>query len=124
MGNWTHCPNCGELGNPNNAPFNYTISWSNTPNDAISLTFVGDGIRYVFTKAYNRGIVKVTIDGEITHEIDLYAPTQPQSVNHEWQESVHYPLSYGTHQIHLAVTGKKNPSAAGVYIDLDRFVVD
>lgn len=92
-------------------------------DDGVYLTFVGDGIRYYYTKAYNRGIVQVTIDGEEQARIDLYAPTTPPN-NHQWQQSSYWALPYGTHQIHLAVTGDKNGSSSGTYIDLDRFVVD
>jgi hypothetical protein len=116
LGNWTDnsicCPGA----------WNGTLTWSNTPNNAVVFTFVGDGIKYVFTKAYNRGKVKVTIDGNYIETIDLYAPTV--SPNHLWQQEKHYPLSYGTHTIHLNVTGAKHPAAADYYVDVDRFVVD
>jgi hypothetical protein len=118
LGNWTHNNTCCP------GAWNGTLSWSNTTNNAVTFTFVGDGILYVFTKAYNRGKVKVTLDDVYQETIDLYAPTQPQSQNHLWQRSVHYSLPFGTHTIHLNVTGTKNPAAADYYVDVDRFVVD
>ena len=90
------------------------------------------GITYYFTKHYNRGRVRVTIDGEAPFSntlIDLYAPTLPGGG--VFQQSVRYPLSYGTHTIQLAVDGTNNgraPVEVGYpsdnYIDLDKFVVD
>lgn len=123
-GNWTHCTTCGDPNNPNEQPHNRTISWSNTPNDGVTMTFVGDGIRYYYTKAYNRGIVGVTIDGIEQPRINLYAPTQTP-YNHDWQQSTYWSLPYGTHQISLVVTGDTTaPNPSYTYIDLDYFVVD
>jgi len=66
-----------------NRPYNNTLSWSNTANDAVIFTFVEDGIKYVYTKAYNRGTVQVTIDGLNYANIDLYAPTS-SPYDHQW----------------------------------------
>ena len=112
---WTACNTCANAANG-------TITWSNVKDNAIQFTFVGHGVTYVYTKHYNRGYVKVTIDGVQQPSIDLYANTQPGGG--VWQQSTTYNLSSGgTHTIHLAVEGTKNPAAADYYIDLDRFIV-
>ncbi len=111
IGNWTH-----SSGWPN--ADNGTVSWSNTADDAVVFTFVGDGITYSFTKGPNRGKVKVTIDGEYKETIDLYSAAPQWSVDRRW------PLSLGTHTIHLAVTGEKHSSSSGIYVDVDQLAVD
>lgn len=108
--NWTHSSCCPTA-------YNSTISWSRTADEAIELTFRGSAIYYVFTKAYNRGKVKVTIDGELKDIIDLYASPN------QWQVSRYYGLTSGIHTIHLAVTGDKNPNSTDYYVDLDYFIV-
>jgi hypothetical protein len=111
IGAWTH--GAGWQG-----PLNGTVSWSNTADDAIVFTFVGDGITYWYTRAWNRGIAKVTIDGNFVQTIDLYAP------NVAWQQSIRWPLADGTHTLHIAVTGDRNPNSQGTYIDVDQLAAD
>jgi hypothetical protein len=111
IGTWTHSTCCATA-------YNGTISWSNTAQDAVTFTFTGTGITYVFTKAYNRGIAYITIDGGDVTPIDLYAPLPNQ-----WQQSQFYGLSAGVHTIHIAVSGTKNPASADYYVDVDRFIV-
>jgi Matrixin len=111
LGTWTHnstcCPNA----------HNGTLSWSNVKDDAIVITFKGSAIDYYFTKAYNRGYVKVTIDGEFRENLDLY------SSNSQWQQYKRYNVGSGIHTIHLAVAGNKHVASFDYYIDLDKFVV-
>lgn len=111
IGAWTH--GTGWVG-----PTSGTVSWSNTADDATVFTFVGDGITYRYTKASNRGIAKVTIDGNFRQTIDLYSGTTA------WQQTTRWDLSFGTHTIHIAVTGDKNGASSGTYIDVDQFEVD
>lgn len=111
LGSWTH-------GTGWQGPTNGTISWSNTADDAIVFTFIGDGITYWYSKVWNRGIAKVTIDGNFVQTIDLYNP------NVVWLQSIRWPLAFGTHTIHIAMTGDKHPNSQGTYIDVDQFVVD
>jgi len=95
-----------------------TLTWSNVASNAFTLTFVGNHVRYYFTKSTNRGIAHVTIDGIDYGVIDLYAAT-PQ-----FQQSVLYAnLGAGIHTIHIAVSGQKNPASSNYYIDVDRFDV-
>lgn len=115
LGNWTH--DSGWPGFPTSGPYNTTHSFSNTTNDAIVFTFQGSQVRYYFAKALNRGYAKVTIDGELKQNIDMYSPVSL------WNQSVTYNLPNGTHTIHVAVQGAKNPASNNFYIDVDRFVV-
>lgn len=111
LGAWTH--GAGWQG-----PINGTASWSSTADDAVVFTFLGDGVTYWYTRAWNRGIAKVTIDGNFVQAIDLYSP------NVMWQQSIRWPLAYGTHTIHIAVTGDRHPNSQGTYIDVDQLAVD
>lgn len=111
LGNWTHSTCCPLASNGD-------ISWSNTENDAAVFTFYGTGVRYIHTKAYNRGKVKVTIDGTYVETIDLYAnPNQ-------WERTRSYSgLGLGWHHIHFAVEGSKNPLSTDYYVDIDKLEV-
>ena len=74
---------------------------------------------YVFTKAANRGIAAVTIDGAGKGTIDLY------SVDPQWQCSVHYAgLGAGRHLVVIRVTGENRVGATGKFVDLDAFRVN
>lgn len=95
-----------------------TVSWANATEDAFTFTFTGSQVRYYFTKASNRGIARVTIDGVDYGTIDLYSP------NAQWQQSVLYAsLGPGIHTIHIAVSGQKNANSTGFFIDVDRLDV-
>lgn len=111
IGNWTHGAGWAEAANR-------TVSWSNTADNAVVFTFYGDGITYRYTKAANRGIAKVTIDGNFVGAVDLYSAATA------WQQTTRWALASGTHTIHIAVTGEKNWNSSGTYIDVDQFEVD
>ncbi len=110
IGNWTLYAGGGPSGG--------SVVFSKSTDDAVYLTFTGSAVRYVFTKAYNRGKAGVTIDGVERGFVDLYSPTI------QWQQSVTYSnLGGGVHTIHVSVAGLRHPSATDVYIDIDRFDV-
>jgi hypothetical protein len=73
----------------------------------------------VFTRAPNRGIAEIVIDGERKSTVDLYSPTV------EWQSKAEYCcLAKGRHTIEVRVTGKRSKDATVANVDLDSFVVD
>jgi hypothetical protein len=98
--------------------YNGTLSWSNTRFDNATFTFRGDGVTYYYTKANNRGIAGIYIDGVFIEELDLY------SAAIQWQQSKRWALAQGPHTINVVVTRRKNASAAEYYVDVDRFVPD
>ena len=74
---------------------------------------------YVFTRAANRGIAAVTIDGAAKGTIDLY------SVDPEWQTSAVFTgLGAGRHLLVIRVTGESRAGSTGKYVDLDAFKVN
>lgn len=98
-------------------PFRHTISYSDSPGASAAFAFEGSSLEYVFTRAPNRGIAELDIDGE-PHEIDLYAPKV------QWQKEMEFCcLARGRHLAILRTTGRKRTEASDAYIDLDEFVV-
>jgi hypothetical protein len=97
-------------------PYRHTISYSDATGAEAAFAFEGTALTYVFTKAFNRGIASLSIDG-VAHEIDLYAPV-PQ-----WQERLEFCcFPPGSHLVVLRATGRKRPEAKDAYIDLDAFI--
>ena len=71
------------------------------------------------TKAPNRGVASVTMDGVSLGTIDLYSPEI------EWQTRQRFCcFSAGRHVAVIRVTGQSDPRSTGRYIDLDSFIVE
>lgn len=99
-------------------PYGHTISYSDTPEAEVSIAFQGTALTYVFTRAPNRGIAAVTIDGDAPHTIDLY------SADVEWRARQTFCcFNAGKHRATIEVTGQSNRKSTGRFVDLDSFVV-
>ncbi len=97
-------------------PYRHTISYTDSPGAEAAFAFEGSALTYIFTKANNRGIANLEIDGT-AHEIDLYAPTP------EWQNRLEFCcLGQGRHLVVLHATGRKREEAKDDYIDVDGFI--
>jgi glycosyltransferase involved in cell wall biosynthesis len=95
-------------------PFQHTVSYTDVPGAEVRFRFEGTELTYVFTKAVNRGIAAVTIDGINQGDIDLY------SLEPQWQSSVTFKfLGPGSHLLVIRVTGRSRPAATGEFVDLD-----
>lgn len=94
-------------------PVGHTLSYSDVAGDALKLTFQGSGITYVYTRAANRGIGEVWIDGKLARRVNLYAAQTG------WQSSVKMALRPGTHTFELRVTGRRDRRSTGSFVDLD-----
>jgi uncharacterized membrane protein len=109
-GVWTHTSFAAASGG--------TLSFSNDPVASARLTFHGTEITWMYAKAWNRGIVSVTIDGMPRGDFDLYNPTIV------WQSHTTFTgLAPGDHTFQLAPTGRKRPAATDRYMDIDALVV-
>jgi len=98
-------------------PYYGTISYSDTAWASTQLTFEGTSIRYFYTKAYNRGIAYVYIDGVYRGMVDQYSP------GIEWRSSTNFTgLSPGYHTITIYVSGAKQASSQGYWVDVDGFL--
>ncbi|MGH9614615.1 MAG: hypothetical protein ACRD4P_16225, partial [Bryobacteraceae bacterium] len=96
----------------------HTVTYSDVPGASVSLAFTGDEIAYVYTRARNRGIAEVRIDGSPRGRVDLY------SMDTKWRSRTSFAgLRPGKHTIEVRVTGDKAAAATGSFVDLDEFVV-
>jgi hypothetical protein len=95
-----------------------SLTYSNGTNDSLRLAFRGSGITLVFTKALNRGMALVAIDGTERARMDLY------SASTEWQSKQAFDaLGEGVHTLEMRVLGTKNAQSSGIYADLDGIIV-
>jgi hypothetical protein len=95
-----------------------TVSFSNVVEDVIDFWFEGEEIEYVYTRAANRGIAGVTIDGGPEMELDQYS--------HQVQWQARWSpgrLASGRHHMRVRVLPKRNPATGGYFIDLDSLIV-
>jgi hypothetical protein len=98
---------------------NHTLTYSNIPGASASLVFQGNAITYMYTRAPNRGIAEVFIDGQLQDRTDLYFPGVL------WRSQTKYRnLRAGEHVMEIRVTGDRNPLSKDCFIDLDAFVVE
>jgi glycosyltransferase involved in cell wall biosynthesis len=111
-GDWTHSDKF-------DGPFQHTISFSDIPGAEATFAFEGSSLVYMYTKAPNRGLAAITIDGVGKGTIDLYAPAV------EWQGSSRFCcLGPGKHLMVIRVLGQKSPGSTGQFVDLDGFRVE
>jgi len=110
--NWYHDTQFSE-------PLQHTISYSDVAWASAELTFQGTGIRYFYTKAYNRGIAYVYIDGQHVGTVDQYSPSVV------WQSSTYFGnLTRGYHTIKIYVSGTKQSASQWHWVDVDGFQTD
>lgn len=88
-----------------------------TPAKA-EFSFNGTGIKWIVTRAKMMGKAKVYLDGVYMGMVDLYSPTIKCQV--VLQKTGLTPVS---HTLTIEVSGQKNPSSTGYYIDIDAFEV-
>jgi 4-amino-4-deoxy-L-arabinose transferase-like glycosyltransferase len=94
-----------------------TVSFSNSPGAGAKLSFEGSEITWVYTKAYNRGIAEVKLDGMALGDVDLY------SSKTVWQARKTFGLTPGKHTFEVFVSGRKQAAAAERYVDVDALIV-
>jgi putative flippase GtrA len=98
--------------------FQHTITYTNTPGAEIRFAFEGSELTYFFTKAANRGIAAITIDGASEGTVDLY------SVETQWRSFARFTrLGPGRHLLVIRVTGESRAGATAQFVDLDYLVV-
>jgi hypothetical protein len=99
--------------------FKHSVTFSDTPGAEIRFLFRGGELTYVFSRAPNRGIAAITIDGINQGDLDLY------SLEPQWRSSVTFKLlGPGRHLLVIRVTGKSRPAATGKLVDLDALRVE
>jgi hypothetical protein len=99
--------------------FRHTVTFTDLPGAEIRFAFEGSELTYVFTRAPNRGIAAIAIDGAPKGTIDLY------SVDPEWRSSAVFKgLGAGRHLLVIRVTGESRAASTGKYVDLDALKVN
>ncbi len=97
----------------------HTLTYSNIRGASATLAFTGTAVSYVYTRASNRGIAEVRIDGSPKCRIDLYSAAT------RWQSRTRLGgLTQGAHVFQILVTGQKNPLASDTFVDLDALFVE
>jgi hypothetical protein len=100
-------------------PDNHTVSYTDDTTASVEIAFQGKALVYTYTKAPNRGIASLTVDGVEQGPVDLYAGKI------EWQSSTRFCcFAPGRHLAVLRVTGQRNPQSSGKFVDLDSFSVE
>ena len=93
---------------------NATLTYTNDPAAVARFSFEGTELRYWYTKAFNRGLAAIFIDGVSKGVVDIYNPTI------EWQSSsVFSGLAPGRHVVEIRATGRHDSASTDAYIDID-----
>ena len=110
-GDWTHDGTFKQ-------PEHQTISYIDVPGADVSILFEGSALFYLYTRAPNRGIAAVTVDGRSLGTVDLYSP------DIHWQARKKFCcFGPGKHVAVVEVTGRHNPRSSGRFVDIDSFFV-
>jgi putative flippase GtrA len=100
-------------------PDRHTITYTNVPGSEVEIAFEGKALTYVYTKALNRGIASVTVDGVDQGTVDLY------SAETKWQSRTRFCcFAPGRHVAVIRLTGRADARSKGTFIDLDSFTVE
>jgi hypothetical protein len=106
-GKWTQARNLPSA-------YRDAVAFSDGPGSEVRFNLVGRGFRYTFTRAFNRGMAEIVVDGDRKAIVDLYGPAIV------WQaQTTVADLSPGPHRVAIRVLHQKNPAANGYYIDID-----
>ena len=97
---------------------NRTIVYSNNPGDGFRFQFQGGEISWVYTKAFNRGMAAVSIDGEEKETVDLYS-----SETHWQSRTTLSGLSDSEHVLEVRILEDKHPDATHRFVDVDQIIV-
>jgi len=96
----------------------HSLTYTDVPGASLQFAFHGRAITWLYTKALNRGMAAVFIDGTSKGDFDLYAPGTA------WQSRMEFSaLADGDQVLEIRVLDRKNASSSGTYIDLDQLIV-
>ena len=93
------------------------VAYSGETGATAELTFEGTGLRWHLAKGPMCGKAKVWLNGKGPLVVDLYSPNL-QLVT---LQKTGLPLD--THTVTIEVSGTKNPSSTGCFVDIDAFEV-
>ena len=95
----------------------HTLTFTNSPGATIQFAFDGGLLSYIYTKAANRGMADLSIDGVHQPPVDLYSPQT------KWESRTIFKLARGRHLAVITVLPDKNPKSSDRFVDLDSFEV-
>jgi hypothetical protein len=99
--------------------YDKTVSYTDAAGAEAVLAFDGRAVTWVFTRAPNRGMAEVEIDGATRGTVDLYAAAI------QWQARRTFACARaGRHVLTIRVLGEKRAAATGQFVDVDAFVVE
>jgi hypothetical protein len=111
LANWSHDPQFEPAAN-------HSLTYSDLPDASFQFRFKGSTVSWVYTKALNRGIAAVSIDGVPRGDVDLYSEATV------WQARTDFTMADGgEHTLEVRISGRKNPSSSGTFVDLDELIV-
>ena len=99
---------------------NNALKLGTATNSAVEFTFNGTSFEWYGTKANNRGIATVYIDGKEVKSVDAYASSTAFKQLLYKSDT----LSSGTHTAKIVASGSKNPLSSNIQIDLDKIVIN
>jgi len=100
-------------------PHFHSVSFSDVTGAEAALALEGRALTYVFTKAPNRGVAEIWVDGSQRGGVDLYSPRV------EWQSRFRICcLAPGRHELAIRVSGRKTPASQGTFVDVDEVIVE
>jgi len=100
-------------------PYLHTISYSDTPGSQVDFAFNGRSLTYMFTRAPNRGIAEVLLDGKLAAAVDQWA----RGIAWQSRESLCC-FAPGRHEVTIRVSGRKREESEGRSIDVDALIVE
>jgi hypothetical protein len=95
-----------------------TLTYSGHPGARLTFRFQGRRLVYVFTRAPNRGIASVWLDGRNLGEIDLYSPEV------RWRQKAEFTFPEGLHEAEIRIEKRTHRLAAGFHVDVDRWEIE
>jgi glycosyltransferase involved in cell wall biosynthesis len=95
----------------------HTLTYANLPGAKVSFAFQGGLLAYVYTKAANRGMADIAIDGVHKASLDLY------SLKTQWGYQAFFKLDRGRHLAVITILPDKNPQSSDRFVDVDAFEV-
>lgn len=99
---------------------NNALKLGTAANSAVEFAFNGTSFEWYGTKANNRGIATVYIDGKEVKSVDAYASSTAFTELLYESDT----LASGTHTVKIVASGSKNPSSSNIQIDLDKIVIN
>ena len=100
--------------------YNGDNHWTNVAGDICEIRFIGPNIQYYGAKAPAHGIVAFSIDGGEEVMVDCYTASRQGSVL-LFDSGL---LEDGEHVLTVRLTGEKNVSATGNYMNADKVLID